>query len=141
LVGTAIGVVQIRGECVKPLILSLALLVTCCGCSGGFKSAQSTTQSPVDTQTPPTALSVSTTSLPNAVKEIEYSATLTAQGGTPPYAWKAVSGQLPAGLTLSSAGVLSGKPSSTGEFDITVQVTDSAASPATARASTHAKKR
>lgn len=122
----------------KQLILSLALLVTCWGCGGG-NAAQSNT--PSNTQTPATALSVTTTSLPAAVEGVAYSATLTAQGGTSPYSWKVASGQMPAGLTLSSAGVIGGIPSVSGDFNITVEVTDSAVSPATAKVRTSAKKR
>lgn len=47
----------------------------------------------------------------------------TVSGGTPPYTWSVVSG-LPPGLNLSSAGVLSGTPSSGGTFNLTVKVTD-----------------
>ena len=38
-----------------------------------------------------------------------------------------MSGALPPGLTLSSSGVISGIPSSTGVFSFTVRVTDAAA--------------
>ena len=51
------------------------------------------------------------------------SGTLTASGGKPPYTWTA-SG-LPANVTLSSAGVLSGAPSQAGVFTAGVTVTDS----------------
>jgi uncharacterized protein (TIGR03437 family) len=49
--------------------------------------------------------------------------TLGATGGTPPYRWSG-SG-IPDGLTLSSAGLLSGTPSTAGDDTITAQVTDS----------------
>lgn len=52
------------------------------------------------------------------------SATFTAGGGTPAYTWSA-SG-LPAGLTMSTAGTLSGTPTTAGTHDVTVRVTDSA---------------
>lgn len=52
---------------------------------------------------------ITTTSLPSGTVGINYSATLQATGGTPPYtSWSATG--LPGGLTLSSSGVLSGKP-------------------------------
>ena len=47
---------------------------------------------------------------PAAAVNSAYSDTLTATGGTTPYTWSVNSGTLPAGLTLSSAGVLSGTP-------------------------------
>ena len=80
------------------------------------------------------ALAVTTTSLPNAFINVPYSATLAASGGTPPYAWSITAGTLPAGLTLSSAGVISGTPGKTGSVsNFTVKVTDSATpTPATA---------
>jgi hypothetical protein len=53
-----------------------------------------------------------------------YSKTLTACGGTPPYTFT-FSGTLPPGLTLSTGGVLSGTPTTTGCFDFTVTATDS----------------
>lgn len=124
----------------KKLILPLALSIICCGCSGGFKNTSSTS-SPSNTQTnSPAALAVTTSALPIAVKNVQYSETLTAQGGTAPYTWTVSSGQLPTGFTLSSAGVLSGVSSAPGDFNFTVQVTDSAPSPSTARVRARAKK-
>jgi uncharacterized protein (TIGR03437 family) len=54
---------------------------------------------------------------------IYYQATLSAIGGSPPYQWSG-SG-VPDGLTLSSAGVLSGTPTTASNGTVTVQVTDS----------------
>ena len=64
-----------------------------------------------------------------------YNQTLTAGGGTPPYSWTLVSGSnLPAGLTLSTGGVISGTPTGTGTTSFTVQVTDSSSPVQTAQA-------
>ena len=52
-----------------------------------------------------------------------YNLTFTASG-SPPYTWSVISGTLPAGLTLSPGGVLSGTPTAAGAFQFTVQVTD-----------------
>lgn len=52
-----------------------------------------------------------------------YNLTFTASG-SPPYTWSVISGALPAGLTLSPSGVLSGTPTAAGAFQFTVQVTD-----------------
>ena len=52
--------------------------------------------------------------------------TLSADGGTAPYAWSISSGQLATGLTLSSDGVVTGKSSKAGQFGFTVKVTDTA---------------
>jgi uncharacterized protein (TIGR03437 family) len=53
---------------------------------------------------------------------------LQADGGTPPYLWSVVSG-LPAGMTLSTSGVLSGTPSAVPGtvYSLVASVTDSAA--------------
>src|SRR5579872_2637172 len=56
---------------------------------------------------------------------VAYPATqFTAAGGTQPYTWSVSAGALPAGLTLSAAGLLSGTPAAAGQFTFTVQVTD-----------------
>ena len=82
---------------------------------------------------PSPALTITTTTLATAVENAPYSATLGATGGTPPYTWSILSGTLPSGITLSSAGVLSGTPASLGTFDFTVQVLDSANTQAAVR--------
>ena len=72
-------------------------------------------------------LGVTTTSLPDATEGTPYSQQLTAQGGLPPYKWKATAASLPSGLTLSKTGLLSGTiPSTvtTGNHTINVTVTD-----------------
>ncbi len=47
------------------------------------------------------------------------------------YAFRVASGRLPAGLAMSSTGVLSGTPATPGTFALPVQVTDSAGGPTT----------
>ena len=70
-------------------------------------------------------LSITASSLPNATVGIAYSQTLTATGGTSPYTWSIASGSLPAGLTLSSTGVISGNTTTEGgPVSITFKVTD-----------------
>jgi hypothetical protein len=72
-------------------------------------------------------LSVTTSgSLPTGVVNSVYpGATLQATGGITPYTWTVTGGNLPAGLSLSSGGVLSGTPTASGTFNFTVTVTDS----------------
>ena len=53
-----------------------------------------------------------------------YSVALKAKKGTAPYTFSVTSGTLPPGLTLSSSGLLSGSPTSSGTYDFTVGVTD-----------------
>ncbi len=65
--------------------------------------------------------------LPNAIYGVAYTPVqLTASGGTAPYTWAQTGGALPTGLSLSSAGIISGTPSSSGPNSITVQATDAA---------------
>ena len=64
-------------------------------------------------------------SLAGAQVNVAYSATLTASGGTAPYSYNVTSGSLPAGLSLSSSGVLSGTPTASGSFTFTVTASDS----------------
>jgi len=54
-----------------------------------------------------------------------FSETFTQSGGIGTTTFSLASGTLPAGLTLSSGGVLSGTPTQTGTFTITVKATDS----------------
>ena len=73
------------------------------------------------------ALTITTTSLPNGTVNVAYSATLAATGGAPPYNWTVTTGSLPAGLTLnSSTGVIGGTPTASGTTSFSVTVKDSA---------------
>jgi hypothetical protein len=74
---------------------------------------------------------ITTTSLPNGTAGAAYNASLAATGGVAPYTWSAVSG-LPAGLSLSATGAISGTPTTAGSYNVTVKVTDAAAYQATA---------
>ena len=55
----------------------------------------------------PVALTITTTSLPDATRSAGYSQTLTALGGTTPYVWS-ITGSLPTGLTMDSSGNITG---------------------------------
>ncbi len=70
------------------------------------------------------ALSITTGSLPASYEINVYSQTLTATGGLTPYTWSIASGNLPAGLTLSSGGVISGTLTTAGTSNFTVRVQD-----------------
>ena len=63
--------------------------------------------------------------LPSGTVGSVYNQTLTASGGATPYTWTVISGSLPLGLSLSSAGVISGTPSMAGTSSFSVQVTGS----------------
>jgi uncharacterized repeat protein (TIGR03803 family) len=78
-----------------------------------------------------TPLQITTSSLPAGTVNSPYTATLSVTGGVPPYNWSVIHGSLPNGLTLNSSGVISGTPTSAGNFSFTVQVSDSESPPAT----------
>jgi hypothetical protein len=75
------------------------------------------------------------TSLPSGTVGTAYGQTIIASGGTAPYSYAVTGGTLPNGLTLTSAGVLSGTPTANGSFSFTVTAT-SATSAAGARSYT-----
>jgi hypothetical protein len=75
--------------------------------------------------TPPPALQITTTAIPDATIGQAYSFTLHASGGTPPYSWSAFN--LPQGFTLSPAGVLSGQSYEVQQSEPDISVTDSGA--------------
>jgi hypothetical protein len=63
--------------------------------------------------------------LPSATLGSAYSTTLLATGGLAPYTWTVIGAGMPTGFSLSSAGVVTGTPTSPGVFSFTVQVSDS----------------
>ncbi|HKP85896.1 MAG TPA: putative Ig domain-containing protein [Blastocatellia bacterium] len=73
---------------------------------------------------PPTTLTITTTSLAPITRGVPYSQQLSASGGATPYTWSLTSGALPPGLSLSSAGLISGTPTTSGGFGFTVTVRD-----------------
>lgn len=75
---------------------------------------------------------ITTTSLKNGKVGTFYSAALAASGGTTPRTWAVISGALPTGLHLSTAGTISGTPSAAGSYTFTVRATDSVGNTATA---------
>ena len=69
-------------------------------------------------------LLVTTTAVGQPTLGKAYAAWLSAVGGgTSPRTWTAISGTLPTGVTLSTAGRLSGTPTRTGTYAVTVRVT------------------
>ena len=61
---------------------------------------------------------------PAATTGSAYSFTLTADGGTAPYTFTIVDGNLPAGLTMSALGTISGTPTTQGSDTFKVQIED-----------------
>ena len=68
-------------------------------------------------------LAVTTLTLPGGTVGTSYSQTLAGTGGAGTYVWTET-GALPAGLTLSGAGVISGTPTAAGAFPFTITMTD-----------------
>ena len=71
---------------------------------------------------PPITLAPPT--LPNGTVGVAYTLTIVGSGGTAPYTFGVTAGALPAGLTLTSAGVLAGTPTTAGASTFTIRGTD-----------------
>ncbi len=70
---------------------------------------------------PPT---VAAATLPNAYVGTAYEQSLTATGGKSPFTWQVTTGTLPAGLSLSTGGAITGTPTASGTSTFSVTVTD-----------------
>lgn len=68
---------------------------------------------------------ISPSTVPGGSVGVTYSQTLTASGGVAPYIFSLFSGALPPGLNISTGGVLSGTPTSSGTFSFTIRASDS----------------
>ncbi|MEP7456667.1 putative Ig domain-containing protein [Phyllobacterium sp. SB3] len=80
----------------------------------------------------PAPLVLPATSLANATVGSAYSASINpATGGVSPYTYVVTAGALPAGISFSAAGGLSGTPTAAGAFNFTVTAADSASVTAT----------
>ena len=73
---------------------------------------------------PATDLVINPATLTDGTFGTAYSASLSATGGDGSYVFALSGGALPAGITLSGDGVLSGTPSDTGTFNFTASVLD-----------------
>ncbi len=81
-------------------------------------------------------ITISPSTVPGGTVGAAYAgATLSASGGTAPYSYAVTSGALPAGIALSTGGVLSGTPTTQGTFPFSITATDSAGTPLTGVAS------
>lgn len=97
----------------------VSLVVTVTDQRGGTNSVT------LELDVQPEELVVTTTGLPDATLDKPYTQSLTATGGVPPYSWS-TSTKLPAGLTLSDSGVLSGTPTqaTADPMSLAITVTD-----------------
>jgi hypothetical protein len=102
------------------LVLIVSVFLTACGGGGS---------TPPPPPSPPT---IRTSELPSGAVNTPYGGggqgiVLSAAGGTTPYTWSISSGTLPPGMTLnSSTGLLSGTPTTLGNYTFTAKVTDAA---------------
>jgi hypothetical protein len=69
-------------------------------------------------------ITISPATIPSGTASVAYNQTFTAAGGASPYTFSVSGGSLPPGLTLSSAGTLSGTPTQKGSFTFSVKATD-----------------
>jgi hypothetical protein len=100
-------------------------------------SVADTTKSMTSTVIVTPAPSITTTSLASGTVGTAYSATLQASGGAGTLTWSMASGStLPAGLSLSSSGAISGTPTTPATTSFTVKVTDSSGAQAGALSAT-----
>ncbi|MBQ3399270.1 MAG: putative Ig domain-containing protein [Synergistaceae bacterium] len=73
----------------------------------------------------PVAPTITTNTLPSATAETAYTAQLEATGDTP-ITWSVYSGSMPAGLSFSGSGAISGTPTTAGTYIFTVKAANSA---------------
>jgi hypothetical protein len=110
--------------------------------SGGGGVSAPTTTRPSATTTRPPATTTTTRPVPPLVIETNvlaaatvgsgFEAALVAVGGQRPHTWQMAGGVLPPGLSLSSAGRISGIPQAAGQFVFSVRVSDGSGRSATA---------
>jgi endo-1,3-1,4-beta-glycanase ExoK len=100
------------------------LLLVALGCGGSGNSSTSTSSTTLSS--PIVILNPGLVSFPVGTF---LQRTMDTTGGTAPYKWSLASGTLPAGITLSTAGVLSGTPTAVGDATITLQTLDSSNTP------------
>lgn len=70
-------------------------------------------------------ITISPATLPSTARFIPYSQQLTATGAIGPVTFVVTGGALPAGITLSASGLISGQTSSAGTFNVTISAIDS----------------
>jgi DNA-binding beta-propeller fold protein YncE len=90
-------------------------------------SVGTSTAATVSITVSPPVITVSPTTLAAGTVGTAYSQTLSPSGGQAPYSFatKLASGALPAGLSLSTSGAITGTPTAAGAFTFTVNGTDS----------------
>ena len=117
-------------QCGRLIVLGLLTILfaalTQSGCVGLTSAGNPFSKSSSSSTSTNSIPSITTSPLSNAQLGILFQASLTAAGGVQPYVWSIASRKLPPGISLNAAsGMLSGTPSQGGQFDFSVQVSDS----------------
>jgi hypothetical protein len=107
------------------------------GAPGAYTGSTGQLQVLVGTTRAPSGPPVITSGAPNqGTVGVAYSGQVPVSGGTAPYTWSVVDGQLPQGLSLDPAtGMIWGTPTSVGVSAFSVRTTDSSPAPQSATAS------
>jgi Putative Ig domain len=122
-ISTGAAALVISGDPAGPPCSPCSFAVTVVDSSNPPQSATNNYTMVISQAPPPT---ISTSSLPAGVEGTTYNQTVTAGSGVAPYSFAITSGALPAGLTMSSGGVISGTPTGpNGTSNFSVTVTDS----------------
>ena len=108
----------IHGTPTEPGTFNVVVTAT----DSGLPAVQTSANYTITINLPPPPVVNATPAPPPLGENLPYSFTFTASG-YPPLTWSE-SGALPTGLTLNSNGTLSGTPTQTGSFPITVTATD-----------------
>lgn len=125
-----VGTITSQGLYTAPATLPNPATVTIAAVDSG-SSTQGTAAATITPS--PSGLTITTSTLPNGSTGVAYNASLAASGGTTPYSWSIQAGQLPQGLGLSTTnGTISGTPTTSGSYNVTVRVTDAAGTIASA---------
>lgn len=117
---TATGVLS--GTPTAPGSYSVTVTATDTGSTGA--GAPFTASNAYTLSVPAPTVTITPATLTNGTAASPYSQQLTAAGGIAPYTYTLTAGALPAGLTLSSSGLLSGTPTASGSFAFTVRAAD-----------------
>src|SRR5579864_1011152 len=108
-------------QCVT-LSAIMCWMLVCNACSGA-SSIGSKTVAPVTATNANLTISIT---LPTATSGSNYNGSITASGGTAPYNFAVVSGQLPQGVHIdNNTGIVSGTPTASGNFSFGISVSDS----------------
>ncbi len=109
-------------------ILAVVTLTGACVCAQTRPNATSTLAITKSSESLPVQIpgggGATQLTLTGCTVSVPCSQTLPASNGNPPYSWSVLGGALPDGLSLNSAGTLSGTPNQTGTWEFTGQVTD-----------------